>query len=165
MLPREFARSSSIQTFVLLPALALVVELVRRRGRLRLDIRPVPLLLCGFLLYRLCGDYRLRHGGGGPGMDTPPERLVKGGPYALSRNPMYLGHLVFGLGVALTLRSKLAALIMAERWLRFSRRVERDEVRLAALFGKEYAEYCRRVPRWMPTPRLRDAPPSRSPAP
>lgn len=81
---------------------------------------------------------------------------------------MYLGHLIFGLGLALTLRSRFAALILAERWLRFSRRVTRDEARLAAFFGEEYAEYCRRVPRWLftlPTLRLRDAPPSRSPAP
>ena len=63
----------------------------------------------GFSTYRLCGLYRLKHGGGGPGLESPPERLVSTGPYAYTRNPMYLGHVIYLTGLTLTLRSWFGA--------------------------------------------------------
>jgi protein-S-isoprenylcysteine O-methyltransferase Ste14 len=109
-----------------------------------------PLIVWGYLQYRLVGRYRLRHGGGGPGMQTPPERLVTSGPYAYCRNPMYLGHIIFLTGVALTLRSELAALIAVASAVWFHFRVRRDEQRLAERFGAPYREYTARVKRWIP---------------
>jgi protein-S-isoprenylcysteine O-methyltransferase Ste14 len=94
--------STSTRTFLVLPAVALAeAAVVRRRPRLRW----LPLLHWGYLQYRLGGRYRSARTGGGPGMGTPPERLVTTGVYALTRNPMYLGHLVFLTGLALTTRS------------------------------------------------------------
>ena len=83
-------------------------------------------------------------------MDTPPERLVTTGPFAWCRNPMYFGHVVFLLGLTLALQSVFAALITAATaiWLHF--RVQRDEQRLHALFGRAYQEYAARVARWIP---------------
>jgi protein-S-isoprenylcysteine O-methyltransferase Ste14 len=109
----------------------------------------LPLLAWGYLQYRWCGTYRSR-GGGGPGMSVPPERLVTTGPYALTRNPMYLGHLVFAAGVAAVTHSRAATLTAAVLPWWFDRRVRRDERRMAELFGAEYAGYCSRVPRWVP---------------
>jgi protein-S-isoprenylcysteine O-methyltransferase Ste14 len=83
-------------------------------------------------------------------MDTPPERLVTSGPFARCRNPMYLGHLIFLAGLALSLRSWVgAALALGTAvWLQF--RVQRDERRLAQRFGEPYMQYCSRVKRWIP---------------
>ena len=83
-------------------------------------------------------------------MRTPPERLVTTGPYAWSRNPMYLGHIVFLLGLALAFRSFLALMIAAATtvWLHF--RVRTDEVRLGERFRGEYDVYRTRVARWIP---------------
>ena len=107
-------------------------------------------MLWGYLQYRLCGLYRMRHGGGGPGFDTPPEQLVTSGPYALTRNPMYLGHLIFLAGLSLTLRSLLSTALTLATALWFHARVLRDERRLVARFGEPYRDYATRVKRWIP---------------
>jgi protein-S-isoprenylcysteine O-methyltransferase Ste14 len=83
-------------------------------------------------------------------MKTMPERLVTHGPYAYTRNPMYLGHLIFLVGLALSLRSGLAAVIALASAVFFQVRVRRDEKRLREFFGAPYAEYCGRVKRWIP---------------
>jgi protein-S-isoprenylcysteine O-methyltransferase Ste14 len=107
-------------------------------------------MLWGYLQYKLVGRYRISLGGGGPGMKTMPERLVTAGPYAYTRNPMYLGHLIFLAGLALTLHSWLAGLIGLASAVFFHLRVKRDEKRLREFFGEPYIEYCGRVKRWVP---------------
>jgi Phospholipid methyltransferase len=143
-------RSTSFRTFVLYPLTIAAWEWLINGGRLPIRPRYAPLLIWGYLQYRLIGNYRARHGSGGPGMDTLPERLVTTGPYAWCRNPMYLGHIVFLLGLTLTLQSTFGALITAATavWFRF--RVRRDETRLRERFGQPYQEYSARVKRWVP---------------
>jgi protein-S-isoprenylcysteine O-methyltransferase Ste14 len=143
-------RSTSFRTFVLYPLILVAWELLRGGGRLQIRAWYLPLLAWGYLQYRLIGRYRIRHGGGGPGMETPPERLVTTGPYAWCRNPMYLGHIVFLLGLTLALQSVAAALITVATAIWFHFRVRRDEQRLQALFGKAYQEYAAHVSRWIP---------------
>jgi protein-S-isoprenylcysteine O-methyltransferase Ste14 len=125
-------------------------ELFLNHGRLRFEPWFAPLLAWGYLQYRLVGSYRLPRGGGGPGMDTPPERLVTSGPYAWSRNPMYLGHLIFLIGLSLTFESVLGGLIAAASAVWFQVRVRRDEKRLRERFGQAYLDYHGRVKRWLP---------------
>jgi protein-S-isoprenylcysteine O-methyltransferase Ste14 len=107
-------------------------------------------LVWGYLQYRWVGSYRLPLAGGSHGMEVPPERIVSQGPYRFTRNPMYLGHLIFLLGLVVTFRSWLAVLILAARALWFHRRVLGDEVRLGGIFGAEYQSYRARVKRWIP---------------
>jgi protein-S-isoprenylcysteine O-methyltransferase Ste14 len=63
---------------------------------------------------------------------------------------MYLGHLIFVMGLAVTFWSWFALLLLGARAVWFHRRVRRDERRLEARFGAEYVAYCRRVSRWIP---------------
>jgi len=149
----EFGRwlaSTSNRTFIAWPLAVTLVEVARRRGRLAAVPAAAPLLAWGYLQYRWAGRYRTRRGGGGPGMSVPPERLVTTGPYALTRNPMYLGHLIFLGGLALTLRSWPAAALLGAHLPWFDRRAREDEAQLGALFGGRYEGYARRVPRWVP---------------
>jgi hypothetical protein len=146
----SFLSRTPMRTFVVYPLALLALEIVRQRGRPRLDARGLPLLMWGYLEYRLCGGYRRPRGGGGPGPEVPPDRLVTTGPYAVTRNPMYLGHLIFLTGVALTLRSRSAALLAVGVAAWFHRRVLVDEQQLRARFGADYEAYARRVPRWLP---------------
>ena len=147
---RRWLTSTPQRTFVLYPLLVIVFELAVHHGRI--DIVPwgVPLLLWGYLQYLLVGRYRIRLARGGPGIDVPPERIIAAGPYAYVRNPMYLGHLIFMAGLAITFRSWPAVALLAFHVVWFHRRVLEDEARLEALFGREYRDYKARVKRWLP---------------
>ncbi|HXG52606.1 MAG TPA: isoprenylcysteine carboxylmethyltransferase family protein [candidate division Zixibacteria bacterium] len=146
----RFLRRTPVRTFVLYPLITAAWEFALHRGSVTVDPAYLPLMLWGYLQYRLCGRYRARHGGGGPGLENPPQRLVTTGPYACSRNPMYLGHLIYLCGVALVLRSWFGVLIMLGAAVWFHARILQDEKRLAKQLGEPYLEYLRSVKRWIP---------------
>ena len=146
----KFLRRTPLRTFILYPIVTIAFELAWHGGSLELKPAFLLLMLWGYLQYRLCGVYRRKRDGGGPGIDTPPERLVMGGPYAYSRNPMYLGHIIYLTGLALTLRSLLAAAITIVTVFWFHFRVLRDEARLVELWGEPYKRYLSVTKRWIP---------------
>lgn len=77
-------------------------------------------------------------------------RLVTGGPFALTRNPIYLGNTLALLGLALALANPwlaggaFLAFVLVDRLA-----ARREEIHLAQRFGAEFAAYARRVPRWL----------------
>lgn len=145
----RFVRRSPFQTFVLVPLLVLACELAL--GGVRIQPAGLALMLWGYAQYRLVGRYRVRLGGGGPGLSgAPPERLVESGIYAWTRNPMYLSHILYMIGVAVLFCSWAGALIAATRAAWFHARVLRDERGLAERFGEPYVAYTHRVKRWIP---------------
>ena len=146
----RFLARTPVHTFVLMPIVVAACELIWRGGTLAFDPWGVPLLVLGYAQYRLVGQFRSQHGGGGPGVDVPPTRVITEGPYRFTRNPMYLGHLVFMLGLAVTFRSYVALALLGLRAIWFHRRVMADEARLIERFGAEYTDYMRQVRRWVP---------------
>lgn len=146
---RFFSRTP-VRTFVVYPAAALAWELAMERSEFQANLWFAPLMIWGYLQYRLCGRYRIRIGGGGPGLETPPDRLVSTGPYALTRNPMYLGHVIFLIGLTLTLKSWLAAMITIITAIWFHTRVVGDEIKLIQTLGQPYVNYLASVKRWIP---------------
>ena len=145
-----FLRRTPARTFFLYPLLTLAWELFLNSGSFRLQPFFLLLMVWGYLQYRWCGVYRTKRGGGGPGLEAPPERVVSTGPYAYTRNPMYLGHILYLIGLTLTLNSLLAALITVGNIIWFHSRVLSDEKKLAQLLGEPYIEYTGRVKRWIP---------------
>ena len=146
---RRWFASTPNRTFVLYPVGVILFEWLTR-GRVGVEWRGAVLLVWGYLQYRLVGGWRVATGGGGPGLDTPPDRLVTSGPYRFSRNPMYLGHLIFVLGLAIAFQSFVAIVILLANGYWFNKRAEFDEKRLIARFGAEYTSYMGRVNRWAP---------------
>ena len=146
----RFISRTPVRTFLVYPVVALAWELAINRFQIQPNLRFAPLMIWGYLQYRLCGYYRIRRGGGGPGLETPPDRLVSTGPYALTRNPMYLGHIIFLIGLTLTLRSWFAALITIAVASWFHIRVVGDEKKLVARLGRPYVSYLASVKRWIP---------------
>jgi len=85
------------------------------------------------------------------------KTLAERGPYALVRNPMYLGRYFILLGpVALTGRLWLLPVYTVCYYFYLVNRVRREEAKLAKLFPDEYPRYCARVGRFAPRARLVD---------
>jgi len=146
----RFISRTPVRTFVVYPTVTVVWELLIDGGQVRPNLWFVALMIWGYLQYRLCGRYRVKHGGGGPGLETPPHRLVSTGLYAYTRNPMYLGHIIFLIGLTLTLKSWLAALITIGTSIWFHTRVVGDEKKLIERLGEPYVVYLSQVKRWIP---------------
>jgi protein-S-isoprenylcysteine O-methyltransferase Ste14 len=81
--------------------------------------------------------------------DEHPDKLVTRGVFAWSRNPIYVGFWMILLGQFLAFANGLLLIyLVAATWL-FHRQVRREEESLATRYGAEYAEYCRRVRRYL----------------
>jgi protein-S-isoprenylcysteine O-methyltransferase Ste14 len=89
------------------------------------------------------------------------ERLATGGPYAHTRNPLYVGSALLALGVAVASASPFVVVVVAAYFAAFYPAVIREESAfLAARFPEEYAAWARDVPAFLP--RLRPAGPRRT---
>ena len=91
------------------------------------------------------------------------DALAASGPYAHTRNPLYLGSFVMGLGFVAAAGWWPLAILFAALFLGIYWPVMRvEEGHLAEIFGQAYAKYATAVPLFFP--RLRpyaDAPPAR----
>src|SRR4026209_21537 len=98
----RWLQRTPVHSFLLAPLLVIAFELALNRGTLTFVPWGIPLMIWGFLQYKFVGGYRLPLAGGTSGMDAMPNRIIDTGPYQYTRNPMYLGHLIFMLGLAIT---------------------------------------------------------------
>jgi protein-S-isoprenylcysteine O-methyltransferase Ste14 len=104
----------------------------------------------GVLLY-LHTVVRFAEGEGTPSPTDEPDRLVTGGIYSRTRNPMYVGVLQIVVGQALLQRSVAVLWWAVGCWIGFHNRViGYEEPHLARKHGEAYDRYCERVPRWFP---------------
>ena len=80
------------------------------------------------------------------------RRLVTGGPYSLSRHPVYLGEIATAIGVNLATAGWLSGLAIVYFVVCELLRIRWEERILALTFPNEYPEYARSVPRYLPNP-------------
>lgn len=110
--------------------------------------RPYPLSLIAGGLLAVAGE-ALRIWASGHIEKT--ERLATGGPYALTRNPLYLGSLLIGLGVAVAAASVWATAVALAYFAIFYPAVMREEAGfLRARFPDDYARWAAAVPMFFP---------------
>ena len=111
----------------------------------------IALFAAGVAVWAICLDFFSRRGRGTPFPLDAPSRLVTTGPFSVVRNPIMAGELAVIWGEALYLASAgilvyaIAITIAAHvlvLWI--------EEPELRERFGREYDDYCRRVPRWVP---------------
>ena len=81
------------------------------------------------------------------------NRPAVGGPYALTRNPLYLGTFVMALGACLSIENGwlLAALFVSFTAI-YHFIILDEEVKLERIFGQPYIIYKTLVPRFFPRP-------------
>jgi len=78
--------------------------------------------------------------------------LIQGGPYALVRNPMYLGIFLIGLGImSILFQWWVICIFLLVFCLRYLLLIFKEEKRLLAMFPKDYPAYQRKVPCILPS--------------
>ncbi|MEO8744768.1 MAG: isoprenylcysteine carboxylmethyltransferase family protein [Candidatus Dormiibacterota bacterium] len=128
---------------------AIAASLLPGGGRRESLVLIADILATAGLAYSVWGLAYLRRS-----FSIIPEarRLVTGGPYRLSRHPVYLGEIVTAIGVNLATAGLPGALavvyfigceLLRMRW---------EEDVLSKAFPDDYPAYAMRVPRYFPSP-------------
>src|SRR5438045_7751465 len=137
------------------PVLLLLVAL-----RLLLDRRapPSPPWIVVGLLLSIAGQAlrawvlgQVPDGTSGQNEKLIAVQLNTSGPYALTRNPLYLGNLGITLGLALIAHDPLLLVAVAALFaLQYRAIIAAEEDFLRSRFGPEFDAWCARVPRFWP---------------
>ena len=142
----------------LFPVMFLLVLVIARPGHIfPLAVLDRWVVACGAALVALGETVRLTTIGfdyidrGGKAGRPAASRLVSGGIYAHSRNPMYFGNISIATGFALLTSSLLAYAVVIPLFLYVYLAITcAEEEFLRKEFGPEYEAYCARVPRFFP---------------
>jgi protein-S-isoprenylcysteine O-methyltransferase Ste14 len=78
------------------------------------------------------------------------EALATSGPYAYTRNPLYLGSLLMGLGFCVAARSWWVGVALVVMFFAIYLPVIQNEEAFLLRTFPEFEEYARRVPRMLP---------------
>lgn len=115
-------------------------------------LAAIPSVLGFSVAFRCVWDFG-RTGRGTPAPFAPPRKLVVVGFYRYVRNPMYVGFftgwlglwVVFGRANGMAILLAIVAVLSVALFVRLY-----EEPTLRRLFGSDYDDYCRNVPRWLP---------------
>jgi protein-S-isoprenylcysteine O-methyltransferase Ste14 len=136
--------------FLISIALHFIVPISLPQGILRQISIPlgIVLVLLGVRVVVLARREFAHHGQPtDPG--HPTSRLMRSGVFARSRNPLYLGGVIFLVGIALALNVLWAIVFLVPSLVLCHYVLIIPEERyLAAKFGTEYDEYAAAVHRW-----------------
>jgi protein-S-isoprenylcysteine O-methyltransferase Ste14 len=122
---------------------------IPRFGSLFINILAVALLIIGFIIRVWATLYFYEQGMAVIRLE-PQKKLLTGGPYSFSRNPLYLGGNVFiFLGAVLYLGSPSGIVLTAVAIAATDLMIRREERQLARKFGQQWISYKSRVRRWI----------------
>lgn len=107
------------------------------------------LLVAGFLAMTLGAIRALGKAGTTVLPTREAEALVTSGPFAISRNPIYLGNTMLLAGIGFITGSVwFLILAIVAGFLTQKLAIEPEEKHMAARFGKKYRDYRKKVRRW-----------------
>lgn len=103
-------------------------------------IAGIPLILIGEIMRTWSSGYIKKN-----------EVLSQSGPYALTRNPLYLGTFLIGAGFSImTNRIILICIYLVIFFFIYKLTIQSEEKLLSAKFGDTYFKYKQRVPVFFP---------------
>ncbi|MCK0069035.1 methyltransferase family protein [Kordiimonas laminariae] len=77
------------------------------------------------------------------------QNLITGGLYSYSRNPIYVGIMIFVIGATLAVSGPITIFSMLATAILIGKIIEDEEAFMRQSFGEEYDCYCKRVRRWL----------------
>lgn len=108
------------------------------------DFVGMFIALLGFLFRITARGYKSEYSSEG-------KKLITSGPYKLTRNPMYLGTLLLGVGISVTLFQWWVIILFTLIYISiYYPQVKQEEGKLAEHFGQAYEDYCKETPRLFP---------------
>jgi protein-S-isoprenylcysteine O-methyltransferase Ste14 len=138
--------------FVVATALMIALHFVTPALR----IVPWPWSLAGLVVMvagvalAIMAERRFKRAGTAVRPFEPSTALVDSGPFRFTRNPMYLGMLLFLAGLFVLLGTLSPLLVIPPFvWLLHARFVVHEEAHMERHFGEHYLDYKRRVRRWL----------------
>jgi protein-S-isoprenylcysteine O-methyltransferase Ste14 len=110
------------------------------RPQLKWLICGVGIAICGLLLRGYAAGHLRKH-----------KQLAISGPYAFTRNPLYLGSVLLAAGFSVASHSWIPALLLAAYLAIFYPVViRREQAELETLYGAAFVEYASQVPAFWP---------------
>jgi len=104
----------------------------------------ITLVLCGYFFRIIARGYKAD-------LNPDGKTLVTQGPYALTRNPMYFGTLLIGLGVILAIFQWWVGLVFLLIYLAiYIPQINKEEKVLMERFGIAFKNYCQSTPKYFP---------------
>jgi len=110
------------------------------RPQLKWLLCGVGIAICGLLLRGYAAGHLRKH-----------KQLAISGPYAFTRNPLYLGSVLLAAGFSVASHSWISTLLLAAYLAIFYPMViRREEAELKTLYGAAFVEYASQVPAFWP---------------
>ncbi|MHA2203038.1 MAG: methyltransferase family protein [Candidatus Hodarchaeales archaeon] len=140
--------------------ISLVMDEVLRFPRLLLTpfnlLISIPVFILGLLLISW-SSLLFAKAKGTPVPFSPPIKLVHTGPYTYIRNPIVLGYILLLFGIGFLLRSiSLVMIITPFYFLLLILEIKLiEEPELGKRLGKEYLDYKKKVPMFVPRMRMK----------
>lgn len=116
---------------------------------------PIRLMLAGGTLIIAIQLLRLSHQAIFNEAHDPPS-VVESGVYLFMRHPMYTGTLLIYLGFILSTLSLFSLVYWIGVFMACDHFATYEENDLIRIFGEEYVEYQKRVPKWIPKISLKE---------
>jgi protein-S-isoprenylcysteine O-methyltransferase Ste14 len=110
------------------------------RPQLKWLLSGVAIAICGLLLRGYAAGHLRKH-----------KQLAISGPYAFTRNPLYLGSVFLATGFSVASHSWISTLLLAAYLAIFYPVViRREQAELKTLYGAAFVEYASQVPAFWP---------------
>jgi protein-S-isoprenylcysteine O-methyltransferase Ste14 len=110
------------------------------RPQLKWLLCGVGIAICGLLLRGYAAGHLRKH-----------KQLAVSGPYAFTRNPLYLGSVLLAAGFSVASHSWISTLLLSAYLAIFYPVViRREQAELKTLYGDAFVEYASQVPAFWP---------------